>query len=118
MALRIISKRPLYHDPGRMHRPARTVAILTWQRIAQPAIRQTILTPAHMTRRVVPQPFHLSQQIIGPFNLDLMQEFALETELHAPHIRDAIPSIPLPQVIEPGLTRLLFNFYGLVVDAA
>src|SRR5258708_11228196 len=101
-----------------MNRPVRTVAILVGQHIAQPPIRQAIITASNTTRRIFPQAFHLIEDIIGPFNAHLVQKFPLEPELDPPHVSRLIPSIVTPEIIEPGLARLLLDLQCLVVNAA
>src|SRR6266567_8200151 len=52
------------------------------------------------------------------FHAQFMQYFPFETELHPPHDRlfFHLPSIGLPEVMEPPLLTLLANFARLVVD--
>src|SRR6266487_3934295 len=74
----------------------------------------------HIPRVAVP---HLKDH--SAFNTHLMQKFPLETELHPPHFRLAIPHTtvkPLdtlvPEIIKPGLARLLLDLQCFVIDAA
>src|SRR5947209_16890118 len=52
------------------------------------------------------------------FHAQFMQHFPFETELDAPHHRlfFYIPSIGLPQIMEPPLLTVLTDFARLVVD--
>src|SRR6266576_4324686 len=52
------------------------------------------------------------------FHAQFMQDFPFETELHPPHHRlfFHVPSIGLPQVMEPPLLALLTDFARLVVN--
>src|SRR5207249_9766873 len=68
----MLSKCTLHYGPDRMNRPTRTVVILVGQYITQPAIRQAIITASSTARRIFPQAFHLTENIIGPFNAHLV----------------------------------------------
>src|SRR6266487_3726422 len=72
-----------------------------------------------------PHVWHAFQQREGvfyplelAFHAQFMQHFPFEAELHPPYDRlfFHIPSIGLPQVMEPPLLTLLADFTRLVVD--
>src|SRR5438132_2201308 len=78
-----------------------------------------------MTSRIGPHVRDAFQQREGvfyafklAFHAQLMQHFPFETELDAPHHRlfFHVPSIGLPEVMEPPLLALLADFTCLVID--
>src|SRR5947209_9738860 len=102
-----------------MNRPARTVGILGRSDVAQPAIRPAIGAAARTTRAVFPQRWQTVRQIMHVFNVDTMEKFTSQAEFHTPHLRLTIPSIPLPEIMEPCFRgRLLPDLCGLMIDAA
>src|SRR6266700_7784161 len=78
-----------------------------------------------MTRSIGPHmrdAFQQRESIFYPlelaFHAQFMQDFSFETELDSPHywLFFHVPSIGLPQVMEPPLLTLLADFARLVVD--
>src|SRR5260370_31695004 len=53
------------------------------------------------------------------FNVDTMQKFTSQAELHAPHLRLLIPPVALPQIMKPCFRGgLLPDFRRLMINAA
>src|SRR5438309_5351503 len=78
-----------------------------------------------MTRSIGPHMRDAFQQREGifyplelAFHAQFMQDFSFETELDAPYHRlfFHVPSIGLPQVMEPPFLTLLADFARLVID--